>query len=53
MILMQLQSLAAKGNDGSCCESYEAMPMNLNLQDGVNPTFGPNYGRQDYGQNPT
>lgn len=29
------------------------MPMNLNLQNGVNPTFGPNYGHQDYGQNPT
>lgn len=49
MILLQLQSLAAKGSDGFCGESSEATPVNRNLQDGAHPNFGPNNGCQDFG----
>ncbi|KAB2625792.1 hypothetical protein D8674_017452 [Pyrus ussuriensis x Pyrus communis] len=48
MILLQLQSLAAKGSDGFCGESSEATPVNRNLQDGAHPNFGPNNGCQDF-----
>lgn len=41
LILMQLQSLAAKGHGGSCSgESSEATPSNPNWQEGANPNFG-------------